>query len=52
MGLFGRDFTAGAAPLVILAAAIMVNTVLGVSELFILTDRPALNVAEAGGWSR
>jgi O-antigen/teichoic acid export membrane protein len=45
MGVFGKDFTAGAAPLVILTAAIMINTVLGVSELFILTDRPALNVA-------
>ena len=45
MGIFGKDFAAGAAPLVILTAAIMVNTVLGVSELFILTDRPALNVA-------
>ena len=45
MGIFGRDFTPGAAPLVILTAAIMVNTILGVSELFILTDRPMLNVA-------
>jgi O-antigen/teichoic acid export membrane protein len=45
MGIFGKDFTAGAAPLVILTAAIMVNTVLGVSELFLLTDRPGLNVA-------
>jgi O-antigen/teichoic acid export membrane protein len=45
MGIFGEDFTSGAIPLVILTAAIVVNTILGVSELFILTDRPILNVA-------
>lgn len=45
MGIFGGEFTSGAAALVVLTAAIMLNTVLGVSELFILIERPLLNLA-------
>jgi O-antigen/teichoic acid export membrane protein len=45
MGIFGKAFTAGALPLVLLTASVMVNTVLGVSELFILIDRPVINLA-------
>lgn len=44
MGIFGQDFTAGAVPLVLLTVAVLLNTVLGVSELFILIERPALNL--------
>lgn len=44
MGIFGQDFTAGAVPLALLTVAVMLNTVLGVSELFILIERPALNL--------
>jgi O-antigen/teichoic acid export membrane protein len=44
MGIFGEAFTAGAWPLVLLTASVMVNTVLGVSELFILIDRPMINL--------
>jgi O-antigen/teichoic acid export membrane protein len=44
MGIFGGEFTAGAAALVVLTVAIMLNTVLGVSELFILIERPVLNL--------
>lgn len=45
MGIFGKAFTTGAWPLVLLTASVMVNTVLGVSELFILIDRPVINLA-------
>jgi len=45
MGIFGEPFTAGTAALVVLTAAVMLNTVLGVSELFILIERPLLNLA-------
>jgi O-antigen/teichoic acid export membrane protein len=44
MGIFGREFAGGAVPLALLTLAVLMNSVLGVSELFILIDRPALNL--------
>lgn len=44
MGIFGREFADGAVPLALLTLAVLMNAVLGVSELFILIDRPALNL--------
>ncbi len=49
MALFGADFTAGTVTLALLALSVMINGVLGVSELFILIDRPMLNLANTIG---
>ena len=44
LALFGKDFQGGDTALVLLTSAVVVNGVLGVSELFILIDRPLINV--------
>lgn len=44
MALFGNEFTAGATALSLLTLSVVINTVLGVSELFILVDRPYINL--------
>lgn len=49
MSIFGKDFTVGYLALIVLTAAIMVNTILGVSELFILIDRPIINLMNTIG---
>ncbi|MEK6689486.1 MAG: lipopolysaccharide biosynthesis protein [Gemmatimonadota bacterium] len=47
MGIFGPEFGAGAVALAVLATATVLNGVLGVSELFLLIDRPWVNLANA-----
>lgn len=49
MHLFGKTFTAGATVTYLLAGAIVINGVAGVSELFILIDRPLINLANTLG---
>lgn len=44
MGLFGKAFVGAAVPLALLTLGIVVNGVFGVSELFLLIDRPAVNL--------
>ena len=44
MAVFGKGFSSGALPLTLLTIAVLINTVLGVSELFILIERPAFNL--------
>lgn len=47
--IFGTSFTAGYGALAFLALSIVINGVLGVSELFILIDRPVINVFNSVG---
>jgi O-antigen/teichoic acid export membrane protein len=49
MGIMGPDFTAGATVLVLVTAAFMLNGVLGVAEVFLLIDRPVLNLVNSLG---
>jgi len=49
LALFGKDFQGGDTVLVLLTCAIVVNGVLGVSELFILIDRPLINLMNTIG---
>lgn len=49
MHLFGKTFTTGATVTYLLAGAIVINGVAGVSELFILIDRPLINLANTAG---
>ena len=44
MHALGHEFTEGTSTLVLLALAVTINAVLGVSELFLLIERPMLNV--------
>lgn len=47
MQIFGKDFTTGQTVLVLLSAAVIINTSLGVSEQFILIKKPFINVVNA-----
>jgi stage V sporulation protein B len=49
MGIMGPDFTAGATVLVLVTTAIVLNGVLGVAEVFLLIDRPLLNLVNSLG---
>ena len=44
LSFYGGEFVAGALCLVILTGSVVLNGVLGVAELFILLDRPGLNL--------
>jgi O-antigen/teichoic acid export membrane protein len=47
--IFGGEFVAGATALIILTAAVIINSFLGISELFILIDRPYINLINTIG---
>lgn len=47
LSLFGESFVKGSTAFVLLAFAVLINSSFGIAELFILVDRPALNVANS-----
>jgi O-antigen/teichoic acid export membrane protein len=49
MNLFGSSFGPGATAAYLLAAGLMINGVAGVAELFLLIDRPLINLANTVG---
>jgi O-antigen/teichoic acid export membrane protein len=49
LALFGKDFQGGDTALILLTSAVVLNGVLGVSELFILIDRPLINLMNTIG---
>lgn len=49
MGLFGPLFVPGAAVLGWISLSVVINTTLGVSELFILIERPTINLMNTVG---
>lgn len=42
--IFGSDFTAGSTAMIILAVSVLINGTFGISELFILIEKPILNI--------
>ncbi len=42
--IFGSDFTAGSTAMIILAVSVLINGTFGISELFILIEKPMLNI--------
>ncbi len=44
MRIFGGEFVAGATAMLVLTAAVIVNSIFGIAELFLLIDRPMINL--------